>query len=238
MHPEDVTILVPTKNEAKGISAFLESLPPPVQLVVVDASTDDTPRIIREQRPHNTLVLREQSNVTLARQHGAACATTPWLLFTDADVSFASDYFTQLLACGDSDAFYGPKLSRDDYIRYYAWMARAAEWSHRLGVPAASGSNLLLSRRAFDGCGGFDLRLACNEDSEIAWRIKRRGFRISFKPELVVYARDHRRLRRGSIRKTLHSVSRCTLLYCNLMPDRWRGGDWGYWSGNSDPTKS
>ena len=69
-------------------------------------------------------------------------------------------------------------------------------------------------------------------------RIKRHGFRIAFAPDLIVYARDHRRLQRGTLRKTLHSVTRCALLYFNLMPDRWRSHDWGYWSGQDTIEKS
>jgi hypothetical protein len=54
--------------------------------------------------------------------------------------------------------------------------------------------------------------------------------RVAFAPGLVVYARDHRRLQRGTLRKTVHSIARCSLLYFNLMPDRCRSRDWGYWS--------
>jgi hypothetical protein len=31
------------------------------------------------------------------------------------------------------------------------------------------------------------------------------------------------------LRKTLHSISRCFLLYANLMPVKYRNYDWGYW---------
>ena len=78
--------------------------------------------------------------------------------------------------------------------------------------------------------GGFDLRLTCNEDSEIAWRLARRGFKVEFDPALVVFAHDHRRLQSGVLRKTLHSLTRCALIYLNLLPDRWRRSDWGYWA--------
>ncbi|MFN8499653.1 MAG: glycosyltransferase family 2 protein [Anaerolineae bacterium] len=95
---------------------------------------------------------------------------------------------------------------------------------------AASGSSLLLSRRAFLSVGGFDCRLAVNEDTEIVWRVRRAGYRVDFASDLAVYARDQRRLRRGAARKTMHSMARCALLYTGLMPERWRGHDWGYWT--------
>ncbi len=102
--------------------------------------------------------------------------------------------------------------------------------AHWAGIPAASGSNLLLRRQVFTAVGGFDQTLTVNEDSEIAWRVKRRGYRVAFAPNLVVYARDQRRLARGHWRKTIHTLLRCTLLYTGLMPARWRSHDWGYWA--------
>jgi GT2 family glycosyltransferase len=169
--------------------------------------------------------------VTQARQWGAELAASAWLLFTDADVIFAPDYFERLPAYYSAyDALYGPKLSTDEFVRYYRWFAQGQRLSQALGIPAASGSNLLVRRQVFEDVGGFDLELTCNEDSELPWRIKRRGYRVGFAPDLVVYARDHRRLHQGVARKTLHSVTRSLLLYLNLVPSRWRKHDWGYWS--------
>jgi len=230
MRPDQITIIVPTKNEAHNIATFLKSIPPAIELIVVDASDDETPQLIASLRPAHTTVLRVRSNIAQARQIGAERADTPWLLFTDADVSFAPDYFERPSTHQTYDVLYGPKLSLDDHQRYYRWIARAQYLSDRLGLPAASGSNLLIRRAALERSGGFDPRLSVNEDSEIVWRIKRLGLRVAFTFDLVVYARDHRRLQRGTLRKTLHSIVRCGLLYLNLMPERWRSHDWGYWS--------
>jgi GT2 family glycosyltransferase len=225
-----LSVIVPTRNEAHNVPAFLASLPPGVQLIVVDASQDATPELIQTLRPHNTLLLRYASTVTQGRQWGAEAAETTWLLFTDADVIFPPDYFERLRGYRGYDALYGPKLSTDEFRSYYRWFAQGQRLAHALGMPAASGSNLLVKRQVLKDIGGFDLELTCNEDSELAWRIKRRGYRVGFAPDLVVYARDHRRLHGGVARKTLHSWVRCALLYFNLMPSRWRKHDWGYWS--------
>ena len=72
--------------------------------------------------------------------------------------------------------------------------------------------------------------MTVNEDSEIAWRAKRMGCRTAFARELEVYERDHRRLRRGTVRKTAHTVVRCLLLYLNLVPEDKKDRDWGYWA--------
>lgn len=54
------------------------------------------------------------------------------------------------------------------------------------------------------------------------------GYRIDYDPRLKVYEFDHRRLDRGILRKTFHSLSRCALLLCGLK-SLLRGNDWGYW---------
>jgi len=233
---DEVTVIVPTRNEAANIPAFLSSLPPGISLIAVDSSDDATPHLIEMNRPERTLVIRKHCNVTEARQAGAASAHTPLLLFTDADVMFREDYFENLSSYREYDALYGPKISRDEFSAYYHRFSRWQRMLHALGIPAASGSNLLIRREVLDAVGGFDLTLNCNEDSEIAWRIKRHGYRVGLAADLVVYARDHRRLYRGRMRKTAHSLTRCALLYLNLMPAQWRSRDWGYWSSKPEKT--
>ncbi len=229
MNLDEVTIVLPTKDEAHNVSALLRSLPPQPWLVVIDSSGDDTPDIVAARRPHRTCVLRRQVNVTQARQLGAGLAQTPWLLFTDADVVFGPSYFTHLRRWESVGAIFGPKASLDAYAGYYTWFARGQRLLYALGIPTASGSNLIVHRDVFQAVGGFDLRLTCNEDSELAFRIRRKGFPVCYDRDLIVYERDHRRLRRGVMRKTVHTLARCALLYLGLMPEAWRRKDWGYW---------
>jgi hypothetical protein len=229
---EDVTVILPTRDEAANIGPFMWSLDPRVWLVVVDASEDETPALISEQRPERTTVVCQASTVTQARQIGATRARTGWLLFSDADISFSATYFYRLCAQpAGAELIYGAKRSIGDYRRYYRWFSWGQGLADWVGLPAASGSNLLIQRRAFWSCGGFDLALTVNEDSELAWRIQRMGYRVRYDPGLIVYERDHRRLQRGAVRKTVHSLTRCLLIYLDLIPARWRGSDWGYWAG-------
>ena len=229
----DVTVIVPTRNEANNISRFLASLPSELALVVVDDSADATPSIVRRERPCRTRLIRTSGGLTEARQSGVRLAKTPWFLFTDADVAFDAGYFTRLARMPACDVAYGPKLSHDEYRRYYRWFARGQRLLHALGLPAASGSNLLVSACAFRAVGGFDLALSCNEDSELIWRVHGTGGRCVYDPELVVWALDHRRLRRGVLAKTAHTLARCALLRTGLMPRRWRSHAWGYWGDGS-----
>jgi glycosyltransferase involved in cell wall biosynthesis len=239
----DLTIIVPTRNEAANIGPFLRSIPADIGVIVVDGSSDATRKIVHEIRPGNTTLVDCPGSLTAARQLGAQRAATHWLLFTDADVTFADDYFDRLRALIGSEAtgpshgrigapglLYGPKLSRGEFAAYYRAFAFAQRVVDFARIPAASGSNMIVAAPAFAAVGGFDTTLTCNEDSELGWRVARAGYRCRFDRSLTVWASDHRRLRRGRLRKTMHTAARCFLLYFDLVPQRWRSRDWGYWS--------
>ena len=227
----DITVVLPTKNESHNIDRFLDSVPMDVELVVVDASSDDTAERILARRPFARF-LRERGTIAHARQRGADIATTPWLLFTDADVEFEGHYFERLRDVCDADVIdviYGPKLSRSGFEGHYQRTRFAQQQLARVGIPAATGSNLLIRAQALRRVGGFDVELPCNEDSEVVWRIRDAGLRTRFDDQLRVFAFDHRRLHKGSARKSWHSAIRCLLLYTGLLPRRLRRSDWGYW---------
>lgn len=230
MNPSAITVIVPTRNEEQNIPRFLASLPEGIPLIVVDAGTDRTADLVRQRRPRQTQVIQRECSIPQARQIGAELARTEWLLFTDADIVFSDGFFARLPQHFDADCVYGSKLSRDAYRGYYRAFSYGQQCLQRVGIPAASGSNLALRRKVLFAVGGFDPELICNEDSELVWRIQRAGFRTRFAVDTSVYATDHRRLDRGRVRKTLHSLMRCALLYGDLLPQAWRASDWGYWS--------
>lgn len=229
-----VSVIVPTKNEAGNILHLLVSLPPQVELVVCDASTDRTTAIVRRRRPRRTRILHAPGTIAEARQTGARASSGDILVFTDADVVFDPGYFQRLLSRPDWDALCGAKLSRSQYARYYRLVARAQSVAYRwFGVAGASGSNMAVTRAAFESLGGFRVALRCNEDTELFLRAGRRGFRAVFDPRLVVWARDHRRLQGGCAWKSAHSLVRNMLLYvtcCRPGLPRLLEGDWGYWT--------
>ena len=226
---DELTVILPTRNEAHNIRNFLKSLPE-INLIVIDASEDPTPDIVYSLRPDYTEVIRHPGTITEARRIGADTAKTPWLLFTDADIVFSAEYFRNISEVEEYDLIYGPKLLSDRYRAYYKWFSNGQRLLHILGIAAVSGSNCIIKKEAYDAAVGFDPELNCYEDSELAWRIKHIGYRPFFTLDLVVYAGDHRRLEKGIMKKTLHSITRCAALYLNLLSDEWKSREWGYWS--------
>jgi glycosyltransferase involved in cell wall biosynthesis len=251
-----ISVIVPTKNERQNLPRFLASLPPDVELVLCDASDDGTSELALALRPDATTVVDAPGSIAAARQAGATVSSGALLVFADADIALDAGYFARLrllmdprakrsaLALGGPagvggegllwDAVCGPKLSRDSYARYYRLVARAQRTTYAtLGIAGASGSNMALTRTAFEALGGFRIDLRCNEDTELFLRAGRQGLRVRYDPALVVWATDHRRLRRRLVRKSAHSLIRNALLYwvCKrpALP-RLLAHDWGYWA--------
>jgi glycosyltransferase involved in cell wall biosynthesis len=229
-----VSIVVPTKDERANLPRFLATIPPDVELVVCDESADGTPELARELRPRDTVVLPVRGSIAAARQVGAEAASGDVLVFTDADVELAPDYVARLRALPDGwDAVCGPKLSRGDFARYYRLVAAAQRATFALtGIAGASGSNMAMTRDAFRAVGGFRLGLRCNEDTELFLRAHRLGLVTRYDDRLVVWASDHRRLRRGLVKKSAHSLVRNALLYAlcrRATLPRLLEDDWAYW---------
>lgn len=227
-----VTVVVPTRNEAHNIGRFLRSLPAGLRLIVVDSSTDETARLVSAQRPDNTTIVLAEANIPEARQIGADLVSTPWILFTDADVELSPDYLDvlgRLRVGSDIGGVIGTKATAGGHERYHYWFRQGQRVAAAVGVPAATGSNMLIRTEVVRRLGGFDPRLSVNEDTELMFRVRRAGYRVPFVPELEVRCHDHRRLERGLARKWGHSLSRCALLWAMPASDLARRGDWGYW---------
>ena len=226
--------MVPSRNEASNISRFLRAVPAAVSVLLVDASVDDTCAVARRARRENLRIVRDGGRVAAARQLGADLSATDWILFSDADVEFSRDYLERLALLRPGErlgAVVGAKLSLDRYAGYYrafsAWLGLLC----RLGLPAASGSNLLVRRSALLEIGGFDPDLSCNEDGDLVWRLRRSGYEVRYAAGLAVYEFDHRRLDAGLFRKTVHSLARGALLDLGLLTPARKRADWGYWAG-------
>lgn len=230
---DTLSVVIPTRNEAALIGRFLAALPEWVELVVVDASDDETPAIIERTRPYNTRLIRSPASIAEAREIGAAVARGEWLIFSDADVRFAPGYFERFARYAGADAVYGPKYATSAYRWYSTIFTGGQRMAHALGFPAASGSNMAVRREVLAAIGGFRRDLPVNEDSELFLRLAHRGYRIRFAADLAVYSLDDRRLRRGAVRKLAHSTARCALIALGMhvpLPQRLLRHDWGYWS--------
>ena len=93
---DEVTIVVPCKNEESYIYYLLDSLKKQkgmegIRILIADCSTDNTRRVIENHKDWLNIEVIEGGPVSVAKNNGAYLVTTPYILFIDSDVRFFSD---------------------------------------------------------------------------------------------------------------------------------------------------
>jgi glycosyltransferase involved in cell wall biosynthesis len=115
-----VSVVIPAYNAEKtirnAIHSVLEQTMSDVEVIVVDdASTDGTARVVEGIDDRRILLLRSPSNrrCSAARNLGLRHAKGSWITFLDADDEFVADRLESLLgaALGEEECFVGDRLA-------------------------------------------------------------------------------------------------------------------------------
>lgn len=201
------SIIIPTCDRPRQMIVCLKAL---AQLdyprkrfeviVVDDGSQTPLEHVIAPfRRQLNLLLVRqEKSGPGTARNTGAACANGKFLAFTDDDCTPASTWlqrlgisFTEqpnriiggrvLDAIPKNPYSVASQLMHDAVYAYYNADPGKAQF--------LSSNNLALPTDRFMAIGGFDttLPLAAGEDNDLCNRWLRRGYPMTYAPEIIVY---------------------------------------------------
>ncbi|MBF6355628.1 mycofactocin biosynthesis glycosyltransferase MftF [Nocardia higoensis] len=203
---EDVTIVVPLRNNAEGLARMLAVLRGH-HVIVVDDGSDQPVEVPRERGPRcRVTVLRHDraKGPAAARNAGLRAATTEFVAFLDSDVVPRSGWLEVVLGhFSDPEvALVAPRvtaldaesnaLARYEHTRSSLDLGRREAAVHSGGrisyVPSAA---LLVRRQALLEVGGFDESLHVAEDVDLCWRLERAGRRLRYEPAAHV-AHDHR----------------------------------------------
>jgi len=188
----ELTIVIPAKNEAKMLPKLLGSLArqdyegiAETRVIVADAgSTDGTVEVALSFRDRLAVEVIEGGLPSVGRNAGARLATTPYLLFLDADVELSESTLlrralwrmrkrrlhlvTTNIACRHGSFF-------DDVL----YMGN--NFMQRIGAvlkPFATGMFMLFDREAFWALGGFNEKALFAEDYLLSKGVARTRFRI------------------------------------------------------------
>ncbi len=202
-----VTIIVPARNEERGIEACVRSLVDQSYanydvVVVDDGSEDATPAILQRLAAESPRlrVMRAPSlppgwvGQTWAWQTGAGQATGEWLLFTDADTEHEPGMLAAVIAFAESRGLDMLSLITAQTL---------GSWGERIVLPAifivslqtggsleeandpqspvamANGQFILIRRAVYETAGGFGMiRGEVLNDGALARLIKGHGYRI------------------------------------------------------------
>jgi len=205
--PVVVTAIVPARNEEAVIAASIETLsrqPEIAQILVVnDQSSDATAEVVRNLvKEIPDLRLLETGGLpdgwvgkNYALWVGVQQATSPWLLFTDADALHAPNSVARGLQIARERqaalvSFSPEQITRSWYEKAlipFVYLRLAKKFSYdqvnnpALPIAAANGQFLLIRREVYDAIGGHrGVAGEVLEDLVMAMRVKRAGHRIWF----------------------------------------------------------
>jgi glycosyltransferase involved in cell wall biosynthesis len=192
----DVTVVVPVKNDQRGIDRLLdafERLPAsarPAEIVVVDNGSEPA-LVLKPTGIPAQLRLCQTPGPAAARNIGWRAASSPWVWFLDADcVPLATSLAGFELAANGAVAYAGEVAALD-----HGWLVSFYEAQKTLVPPPGHENrpqylvtaNALVWRPALVEVGGFDETFegAGGEDIDLAVRLRAVG-NLSYAPAAVV----------------------------------------------------
>lgn len=196
----DVAVVIPTHLRAELVgraiaSAFAQTTPPAQVIVVDDARDEATERVVRELTVEHADALvylpldrAANSGASASRNAGAAVATRGLLAFLDDDDWWDEHYLEQAvgtLARHEADLVITPTwMVVDGATEEWGQPSAQAFTTFRPGI---SGSNILITRSAFDGVAGFDTGMWVMNDVDFFVRLREWGASIVAAEQRLVF---------------------------------------------------
>ena len=200
---DEITVLIPARNEAEVIQRTLQSVieqGPGVRIVLIDDHSEDaTVEKARQMRISNLRIVRGLplppgwSGKLWVLEQGRLQVTTPYTLLLDADIELARGIvktlrekmdregipFISLMAMPSMSGSW-EKLLMPAFVHFFKILYPFGRVnSHRTRVAAAAGGCILVETRMLDQMGGFEsIRSAVIDDCALARRVKLRGSKI------------------------------------------------------------
>jgi len=239
--PSELTIVIPAKNEAAYLPRLLDSLSRQdlpamrsVPIFVADAgSTDGTVELAMKFADQLNVTVIPGGLPSVGRNAGARVASTPYLLFLDADIELDDETLirravrllrrrrlhclTTSIRCMSRNPF--------DHALYLAnnLMQRIGSFTK----PFGTGMFLLFDTAAFNRLGGFDESALFAEDYQLTRQISPRRFGIL---RGHILTSNRRFLRTGRLRMVFLFFR--TML--NTWNDSYFANDHRYWETPSE----
>ena len=188
----ELTIVIPAKNEAKLIPRLLTSLTnqdyskmSSTRVLVADAnSTDGTPEIVLSFRDRLDVSVIRGGMPSVGRNRGAAQADSRYVLFLDADIALADRSLvrrcveraqknelhcvTTNILCNEGSWVDKLFYAGNDFFQYLSYLHR----------PFATGMFMLFERKKFWELGGFHEQILFAEDYRLSQQVARKRFAI------------------------------------------------------------
>ena len=186
---DDVGVVVIARNEGERLLACLDSLRGETACIVYadSASTDGSPERARE-RGAEVVVLDAVRPLNAARGRNAGMARLTelhpgleFVFFVDGDCRVEPGFLAAARAELRGDPGLGAVCGRRRELAPEASLFNRvvdSEWNTPVGEAETFGGDVLLRVRAVREAGGYDESMNQGEDPELAFRVRRAGWRI------------------------------------------------------------
>ena len=200
---DEITVLIPARNEAEVIQRTLQSVieqGPGVRIVLIDDNSEDaTVEKARQMRISDLRIIRSAplppgwSGKLWALEQGRLQVTTPYTLLLDADIELVRGIvntlrekmdregipFVSLMAMPSMSGSW-EKLLMPAFVHFFKVLYPFGRVnSHLTRAAAAAGGCILVETRMLDQIGGFEsIRSAIIDDCALARRVKLGGSKV------------------------------------------------------------
>ena len=195
-----LSVIVPCYNSERTIQSCLSAILNqrasfPFEVIVVDSSSDETPKIVESEYPSVRLIhLDKRAFAGAARNIGVRASKAPFCLMIDSDCvaepclierAMARHGEGNYAAVGGSLGNGTPK-SFSGIVGYLIEFKEFMPTAPKRLVSSAPTANILYRRESLERYGCFDEDMWLAEDILLNWKMSAAGEHILFDPEIKV----------------------------------------------------
>jgi glycosyltransferase involved in cell wall biosynthesis len=229
---KQLTIVIPCKNEEKGIIEVLKLIYKQhldCQVIIADSSNDEgTILLLKKYQAASPMITRivEGGLPSVARNNGARYVKTPYVLFLDADIylqepNMISKCLTIAIG-GDYDLVTCKFKTLGGTYDYIFQIFNIIQQISSRFTPFAVGGFMLFKTETFRSLGGFDEEAKIAEDYLLSSKIKPKKFKVINK---VAYTTG----RRFEKKSVWYMVRIMLASWWNRNNRKWFTSDHNYW---------
>lgn len=163
-----ISVIIPTKNEAKNIETCLKSIADQTyknyEIIVVDNNSDDDTKILAKR--YTKKVFNYGPERSSQRNYGAKKAKGEYLLFIDADMILTRSVLFECIQSVNDKNFQALIIPEKSFGTSFWAKCKALEKSYYEGVDWIEASRFFEKKRFVD-LGGYNTSLVSGEDWDL-----------------------------------------------------------------------
>jgi glycosyltransferase involved in cell wall biosynthesis len=182
---QHLTIVIPSKNEGKGVIDVIKLILTQVEcrIIVADSSDEESSILLLEKysKLYPSLKIVKGGLPSVARNRGAKLVTTPYVLFLDADTYVLNPFLIEYCLNVAIKEKYDLVTCKFKTDKPYRWLYRVfdvVQWITSFTRPFALGGFMLFKTETFNKLGGFNEEDKVAEDYRLSSKIKPKKFKI------------------------------------------------------------